>query len=543
MSIWLRCSLLALFISHLGFYGGCTASEPAPPSNLPLSADCTGNNCSTINDAYSGTGTGVWAAENKSNGQAAVEINLTGIPAQAKVTLVFTNQSSDPQNMLSDAIRNTTTGISTPVDSHLKSIQTFNPSSAPDHKYPQNLNRQKIDIAKKNVAAAGSIPPAVHYTLGEQHLWTDAYATSPVPVVATLRSQMDLSNGKKVNIWVQNSEWASDKVTQAIVDIYAQKFGAPKTGVFDMVTTLYGGQPWGPYPAGANGTLINPDQDIQIVLLTMDLYSGYFSRENNQTKNSSPSSNEVLAFFMNAKDSYDPRYGIGYATPVLAHEFVHMINNYQRTTLSNYLFESWLEEMSAMGLQEMVGNIFNPDDKLGWWFKQWADDNEYNCQLNTYSFDHGNCSSYDVGGSFMSYLMRQYGLTFYRDLVAAPVVDRPTITPDGINALDAAIKKQDPNSSFLIALRRWGASIAMLDSSKLPTGYGYPERVETVNTVSYTLKGLNGADFAGTQTLPTALPAILSPYAHAPIQFTGINGTFSRKVLLPPKTALTVVIN
>lgn len=504
---------------------------PPAPEEIALQADCSGANCSASGSAYTGSGIGVWAAENRLDQRAVVNIDLSGLPPEARVTLVLTNQGPSARKLPAGTLT-APAGSSDPIVSSGRRQTQLTSGMRQPFQHSQRLPLAGTSPLPWNVL------PVKHYLTGDTKVWTNFNGPTAAGYATTLRSQAPLSNGRVVNIWVADEEWGPFQVTQELADIYAEKFAAPTHGVFDMVTALYGAQPWGPFPVSA-GFMINPEEDIQIVMVPITQLAGYYSPGNNLAKTGASGSDEALAFFMSAANAYDPRFGIGFSAPVLGHEFVHMLNFYNRQVLDGAIYADWLEEMSAMSLHEMIGSRINPDDRLGWWTGQWLEDGLYNCALNRLSLEQ-NCNSYAVGGAFANWLMRQYGLPFFHDLTDSP---RQLGVPDGIVDLDRAIRQQDPESSFSTALRRWGASIALLDASQLPAGYGYPLREETVNGVTYTLKALSGPDFRDRQTMPGSLPSTLQPYAHAPLRFAADNGRFRRSVILPPQTALTVVVN
>lgn len=502
-----------------GSTGGGT-TEP-PPVDLTLQADCAGADCGADGNRYTGTATGIWVADNTADSRARVEVNITGVTPDTDVTLVITNQSATARS-LTDSV--TASVLQEPFAATASAVW------------------QQAPIVPR--AALGGPPPRQRATtlprrtwqVGDRKTWRDVL-NDGVPKAATLRTQVTLSTGRKLNVWVQDTEFGTGKVTQAAADDYARSFAEAGTGIHDMVTSLYNGQAWGPVGDFPYAT-IAPDDDMQIVVMDLGRLSGYFAGTNNYAQSVDPASNEALAFFMSASDVYDPTRGMGYARPVLAHEFVHMINFYERFVKHGSYFVDWLEEMSAMGLQELIGNRLNPDDALGWWHAQWLQRGSYNCELTVYSYGSA-CSSYDVGGSFMLYLMRQYGLSFYRDLVNSYPADN---REQAIAQLDRVIRLHDPEAGFAIALRRWGAAAALIDVTRSPARYGYPQRVETVAELDYVLKALNGPNYAAARTLPAGLPPTLQPYAHAPLHIPVTGTSVSRTVILPPHASLTVVV-
>ncbi|WP_170942983.1 M30 family zinc metallopeptidase [Candidatus Dactylopiibacterium carminicum] len=385
------------------------------------------------------------------------------------------------------------------------------------------------------------------YTVGSStRSWYDAVTGTTLSTV--LRQQAGLSNGQNLNVWVQNSAWtatgASNKVTQTLVDLVSSEFANSGTGIFDLATSV-AGQPWG---TTGNANLISSSQDIHIVVTnftndnTASSVLGYFYAANNFLKTTSGmgNSNEALVFFIDAQSlaSAATMYQ-DIMVSTLAHEFTHMINFYQREVLkgSSYGFDTWLEEASAMMMEDLLNPLiitsFNDirDSRIPGWLAAGIN----NCSLNVYDANSSTCFSYNIGAAYGAYLLRQYGVGFYKTLLQSD-------NTDSLTALEKSIAASDSSAGFLSSLPRWGASIALLDSSLLPTGFGYPARSVSVNGNSYTVPALNGPDYASDRKL-SSLPNSLKAYAHAAQSYSASGSTFSRTVSIPANTVLTVVVN
>jgi hypothetical protein len=224
---------------------------------------------------------------------------------------------------------------------------------------------------------------------------------------------------------------------------------------------------------------------------------------------------------------------------VLAHEFTHMINFYQRTVLKGVRFETWLEEVSAMMMEDIVNPqiVTNYNDIRDSRLPGWLASGINNCSLTAYvESTSSSCFSYSIGGAYGAYLLRQYGLSFYQSLLQGT-------SASAVTALDTAIKASDSTSSFAASVKRWGAAIALLDASVLPTGYGYPARAITVGSNSWNLPALSGPTYASVRKISSTLPSSLNAYAHAAQTFSASGSSFTRTVIIPANTTLTVVVN
>lgn len=524
-----RCGLMgSLLLAVLAGCGGGGNSTPAPTVKVALAADCAGAQCASNGNHYAGSGTGVWAAVNASDSIGSTAISLDGLPDTANITLVLTNQGTTDQPIPTNAVSGKGFNVSSTTVA-----TTALPSDIPF------LSTPALPAVKPATTPLLAHPAAAtSYAVGAQRSWSDELGT-PRSFAATLVSQGLLSNGKHVNIWVENAEWGVGKVTQSLADQLSDAY-ARHNGVFDQTVTLMGGQPWGPHN---NSSLIAPDQDIQLVLANIGA-SGYFWSGNNYLRSSITGSNESLCFFLSAPTLYDPDKGAGWLFGVMAHESVHMWNFYQRGVLMNARYDSWLEEATAVIAQDIyAGNSFNGTPGTQFtdpFFREWLQYSRYStCRLTDAPYAKSCDYTYPGYGTFGTFLLRQYGMAFYRDLRLAPA----TGYTSSVNQIDALIRKYDPGSSFNTALRRWGASLALLDASALPLGYGYPERADSVGTQSYVLPAINGRDYASTMSYPSAFPATLPSYAHTALRLKVTGGVLNATVLIPPQSSLTVVVN
>lgn len=525
-----------------GSSGDVAAPAPAPapaPQGLTLAAACNRGsdaNCAALDArTYSGSGIGIWTA---SAGTSAAALNFTVDNTAGKtVTLVWTNTSGSSQSG-TGSVADVIAGDSADAAARLQAALA--------------RDREKVREAFANpaqLAAHMNFSSGIHaaYVAGTTtRSWHETINNKDI--ATTLRKQVPLSNGQNLNIWVQDSEWTStgesNKVDQARVDTLASEFAAAGSGIFDLATAI-AGKPWG---ATKYGNVIGEAQDINIVAanITADGKAGglvgYFNSLNNVLKATGPkyaNSNEALMFVIDTETlASSQKYYQDEMVSVLEHEFTHMINFYQRYVLNRVEFDTWLEEVSAMMMQSLLDPVILSgfddvrDSRMPGWYASGIN----NCSLTAYtSSTASGCFSYSIGASYGAYLLRQYGLEFYQRLLKST-------EPDSIAALDASIRASDPAASFATSVARWGAAIALLDSSKLPAGFGYPARGVSVGGQSWTLPAFNGPDYATVRKIAPTLPTTLNAYAHAAQTFAA-GGGFSRKLAIPANTTLTVVVN
>lgn len=531
------------------------------PANTPvvsLAPDCAGNGCSASSaNNYSGSGVGTWVYQNNSNTPVAVDVNIQGAVGK-NATLILSNLTTSPASMytlplqspaaISHAALQKNADMTAPVD------QTNHvPAAVVGFQPPALISR--AGITRRAVTAGQTA------AVGDTRSWYDANASaSETPAqlaasthAATLRQQLVTSDGTTVNLWVEDAEYGSSKVSDAIINKLVTTFAGSQTNsVYNMVTSL-AGQPWG---TAANGfaNLIGPSQPIDIVILNLSpdqsAYGelGYFYARNNYLQSAQPFSNQSLSFYMDSETLYLAANGVNLELSTLAHEFTHMIDFYQRFVVSpmGYSNQSWLEEMLAMGMEDIVDSQIDTQTGSSYSairdsrFPSWLAQGGYNCPLPQFSADtSSSCFSYSIGGSFMGYLLRQYGISsFYQTLL------RDKISASSSEVLDDAIK-QAGGLGLADALRRWHTSAALLPASG-PNGFGYPERQETINGLTYTLVPIDGSSStsqaARSGGWPRVEPATLQPMAMFPTLRNNLPAVWQERVAVPANTTLSIVI-
>jgi len=165
-------------------------------------------------------------------------------------------------------------------------------------------------------------------------------------------------------------------------------------------------------------------------------------------------------------------------------------------------------------------------------FSQWLA-NSTNCPFTkTWVEDTTDpCFSYNVAGSFGSYLLRRYGIGFYQQLL------RDTSSLDSEQIMDHAIR-QAGGAGLDAAIRDWGSSLALLPAATSPAGFGYPERDDS----GFVLPAFDGAAFANVRKLPTSVPRSLQPYGHFPVQRALTGAQYAETIAVPPGSSLSVIV-
>ena len=361
---------------------------------------------------------------------------------------------------------------------------------------------------------------------------TQVVATRPPTAVGDRLSFFDLVDGvivpatvrrvvtdgaTSVALWVADREWTStcasrgDCVTGEMVDAVADAFlrHGQSNDIYDWITTIFG-DPWGPHDVPV---LIPPEAGNEIHIFLFDIENdgyptgprivGYFSRLHNILRQTDSAllqhSLERLAFFLDSPwlasadgDTWevtDRRPSGLIAT--LAHEFQHMVHYYQKPVVRNAISETWLNEQASEVAEDLIADKMmingpravsyddpgagDPDNRGG----RLPGYNLYNdIQVSTWD---GYLANYSINYAFAAYLARNYGgAALYSDIVQS---DR-----HGVGAIEAAVRNQGHDASFLELLANWGAANLLSDNTAAPAPYQY-------NTGTWRVSHAGGIEF------------------------------------------------
>ena len=516
--------LALLLLASCGGGGGGETPELTP--------DCTACGAAS-NTVYSGSGVGIWTYKNTQSSAVSLPVSISGLSGK-DVTIVYTNQGDTAVDMPSIALA---PAIQMPRISN----NTLNNQYIGDPA-PASIIAQREAFArsfKGKVAPAKLMQgqmyaaPATAWVVGDtRSITTYSDETTTISLKKTVTTQ----DGTSVNIWIDDNEFGAGKVSMSTLDTFASKFASGDNSIYTQVTTLLG-KPWGAH--GYPTTLIPANQSINIAFYNGKGggWGGFFYACDESTGCSG--SNQWLSFYINTENIYDSNswldLSVSYHMSFLAHEFTHMVHQYQRAILLGKPFADWLNELAAMSMEDLLATKMSAIDISmirDQNFSYWLNAGNFNCQQDVWlGLDIiDGCDSYAVNGALGAFLNRQYGVAYYKALFASSETDPMKI-------LDGAIKSAG-GTGYQDALRRWGGSIALLPTATTPAGHGYPARTDG----AYSLVGFNGPDFKSIRKMPTTVPASLAPHAHFPVVRSNISGTFTENLTVPAGTSVTVVI-
>ncbi|NMM07233.1 hypothetical protein [Polaromonas sp.] len=566
--------LVCLTLVSCGGGGGGDGPNAAPEPALAgaLTPECGGGSCAAVNaNTYSGSGIGVWRFNNTSGADVRFNVDIAGVPAGKTATLVFSNGSQATASPPSSGVlASPVTPALAPASAGAEAASFAGAAAKPaghDDAHTQMLDKNRAvasglirsrttthassDLASSLPGVARlSFSPAV----GTNKSWIDNFPATPVSYPTSAQFVCALPTGRKVVWWVDPNIVASGKFTQPALDValkamqdsYCGPSGSGG-GLAQLTAPALLNDVWGSAASRFIDVIQDTPslQDVNVVLLNVPPnigWAGYFFAGNNLLKTSRASSNEALAFFVNADQL---KIDLNFTTSTLLHESTHMVNFYQRAVVRGVAHDTWLEETAAM----MTEDIVAPAVIVGGYNKIMS------VRLPAYLKAGGNVSylnwptalldsspHYGLGGGFGAFLNRRYGLVIYQQLItscsdAPATASAPART--SYDCLDGLIKANG-GAGFSDEFSRFGATVfGQLPAAGAPAGYGYP----SVKAGGYTLQA-NDLSASGPRppaALASGYTATSQTYQRDTIA-AGKTSYVRNGVLVPARTTLTLVI-
>lgn len=525
-------ALAAAVLAACGGGGGGDTAGAAPlAQDTGVAPACT--NCGALNaGTYAGTGVGVWEKTNTTDADLAVPVAIAGLNGQT-VTLVVTNETSAPSVQ---------TSVQTGFGSQALASRLADEQAAARARIAEFNRTGWAARAKPAQTADGALalkmasPNAVRYNVGATR--TFYHELDGTNRTAALQKQVQTNDGLQVNVWVEQTELAPGRVTSAHADRLASEF-VKTGGVYDLLKSA-GGPLWGPH--GYGNLIAGTGQPLDIVVLNFNgdraafgtvgyFWAMHLFVRQAETRNS----NESLSLYLDSETMYlGGTAGLNAVLTALAHEGLHMSNFYRRAVLkgANYAFETWLEEMTAMMMEDAAASQIDPgynptrDVRLRDFLRLAS----YDCKLKDFKSNAGACDGYALGGSFGGFLLRQLGVEFFRGLLAQS-------NADSERALDAAIAAARSGSGLAQQWRRFMAStLGLMPAASAPAGFGFPALAEGEFTATGIDLGASSWSASESRTAPS------QSYGANVQTHRSVQGSFSETVSLPPGAALSVVI-
>lgn len=297
--------------------------------------------------------------------------------------------------------------------------------------------RDRIALAQRlmGVSDIPTPPAAPNYEIGEQQPFyvIDSSAGETFTTTATLRAI-----GEHLYLWVEADETINGTDLQALVEAFDQR-------IYPNVRALWGSE---------NTPGVDGDPRIHI-LFASHLGAGfaaYFSSNHSYPAEAVPNSNAREMFFFNL-DGIRNGFSLPNVESVLAHEFQHMIRNYQHPNLDLWMNEGLSEFTQAYLYGDYGGSALaflgTPDTQLNTWAEP-ADQRIYN---------------YGAAQMFLLYLSDRFGVEAVQAAAAQP-------TPHALQAVDVVLRSMgQPGVEEFFA--DWVMANILFDTSIDDGRYGY----------------------------------------------------------------------
>jgi hypothetical protein len=602
-----------------GHSGGSSSTDGGGNSGaapLPVCDSCVLNN-----DTDGGTDMSVYSYENQGDSALVIPVSLSNLTRSASsttITLLYTNQTSTPiKNFSSIALAPDLSSSSSysdnPSDEPLQVLARSALGATEDsanfvNKIPQlitsfnphaalmdygSVNHSFIQLPNSNSTAPENTDRAWKYLDGNG-------VSRSTNCTLIKKSALTANDGSQrpLQVWVQDGEYVSGKITSGIVD----KIISMLQSIYPIQTSL-AGKAWGKADESFHGAFIDDDNEAEVQPLNIVFINfspndgtgwgllGYFWSINDFRQSATQAclslcqySNEALAIFVNTDTLYsaDSKNSGGEEDQrsTVAHELTHLISFYQRTVANgddklDPTFSTAMSETTAMMMEDVLATRINPntspnggfhairDTRFKTWLASGGSGYGFNCDITSFGSDcneNATYIGYSESGSFGAYLLRHYGLAFYkhllRDIPAAGHADQASLIDSALKAVKP--KDAEKADNFSLALRRFGASLAGVPPVGQPEFYGYPERIEywnvaqgaddpSANESNYATLGDQKIDlihFDGTaykRTFPTSAPKTLNPYSFYAVERRPKSNTYTGNVTLPAGVGLTIV--
>jgi PKD repeat protein len=525
-------------------------------------ADCV-NCAATGPNNYSGSGLGVWRYTNSSTTtDATININIGGVSAGKKVTLLFANGTAGDVTTLPSA--GTLMQIGAATKPMLQGAQDSTKAGdaqgrAQAHEAIMRQNEEAMNVLLrtprvKTPVAGKSFKPGLVFAiappaLGTSRSWTDLSASTPTAYSTSVVATCTVSTGRNVVVWGDTTAGLSQANITALTNAFCGQNGG-YSRLAALLGDAWGGNA-GQYPNDLIQDSANALQDINIVIAAIANQPnlvGYFSMVNNFLKTSTAlslasQSNEALVFFINASWA---KANSQVTASALLHEATHMINFYQRLVSRGTAHDRWLEETSAMMAEDIVvPAVLNYSDIAG------ANGRVANYvatggAVNYIVWPTGTganvLNNYALGGAFGAFLNRRYGLSIFKQLVTNCNDGGGSGQVTSYVCLDTLIQANG-GTGFADDFARFGATIfAKLPPAGLDARYGYPARSDG----GYNLQAIDVSALGTAVPNPaTALGSKYSATTHTYQIDTVAAGKTSyvrNGVVVPANTTLLVVI-
>jgi len=422
------------------------------------------------------------------------------------VYLMFTDKNVDKdRNVSSDRIIINEEGVALQLRKNMKNAD-FNPKLQRidiREKLEKESSRTQItnvSLKRKSIVRNTELPWT---KLDKQDTFkvqvTNNSKNSGKDINAEVKATMIARNkvgDRQVNIWVDDNY--KDKISKVDAQILADKFLKDgKKDIYTWITNVFGKE-WADKGQSLDELLIDGNGEIDILLTELNqtydesqvaggYVMGYFWSEN--TFKGRPLSNQKNIFFIDANKYTKPEERPSLES-TLAHEFVHMINWFQKDLIKGAHTASWLNEMFAMIGEDLLDDKLEGDgskDRAGLYnYFNYLDINDKDGEFDVYD--------YAPVALYGAYLTRTYvknDLSFIRNMMHNSYGAEDAIE----YALRKATISGEPET-FLDTIKNFGKASVLSDNDSVLKGTKYwmnnrPEFQVNEGGVLYSFEPIN----------------------------------------------------
>lgn len=426
--------------------GGEVPTVPTVPTSpgtegSSLKVFCSGANCGAVSEnAYSGSGVGVWQHENATEQPKNVNVNISGVAGK---TLYAALVNISPESVsISNNNLNTLLQIQDAGSLKKKEVSAdanVNADEVKAQEFHKKLNDFSNDSVKmlkiadpSEKVAAMKLAQANPLVIGETQVFsfyngvTTTYNNQNFRFVKSVQA----NDGRTIQYWVQDSEWNPSKIVESDIEFLNTKF----LKTYSENKRL-NGEPYGTAAEKYSNLIPSANQPINILLGNITPnnrgygVAGYFYSLNNFLKSAQPTSNEALQVFLDTeniytlKGNYEPEgsagreEGLDLTATSLIHEFSHLIAYYERNLVRNVTdTNSFLSESIALSteflLQDLAGFKTDIFATRSWPFMVQNTTNK--CGIFSWNI----CTnSYERTSTLMAFMASKYGPAFHQSYV------------------------------------------------------------------------------------------------------------------------------
>lgn len=479
--------VLAVALSACGGGGGSASYSPEPPissqpevpntdnpnqpgvslpsdkvysNNLVAMCSVLDTNCGSLNHSmYAGDGTGIWNYVNETSSPVTIQFNISNVNNKSVTkSIVSLNDSATSD------IKNVNLSVNPKVSSSIASDELSDDEKV--RKFKDGLHQKELEMKKmlepgsskslKNRMSSYSI--ANYWNVGDKQGFNKIQTDQNVDQMKsfTVADKAALPDGRDLYIWVEDTEFQGNKIIPSDV-----------TSIKNHVLSVYGslislnGDAYKDFSAKYNNLIGDTiKQPIHIMLTNMNYDNrgfgvlGYFASVNSFLKQTYANSNEALQVFLdtetiylnqgvqlnpsNPQDNIKREEFLDVIKSTFTHEVTHLMLYTQRVFANNALHESFSSESFA----ESAEDILRGQSQLANNFFLTSRVVYFNTSSGSQcKFDNWSCSNaYEKASVLMAFLVRKYGVGFYKD------VTQDYVSTNAFSMFDSAIKKNGGKS-------------------------------------------------------------------------------------------------